>query len=234
VSAENAEILNRVFARRRFVCLIGIDGSGKTTQARRLVEEAGDLPHPPHYIWCRSARWVSGCVVKLAKSAARKRAGAAEESADRAVRNKVFSKKWVATLYTYLTLLEYRGQVLCCLAPARLGGWSVVCDRYLDDAIADLAANYNLDRNGITAMLRNPVLGVFPRPDVTVYVRISAETSAARKDDVNVPSMDYLRDRARVYDALAELQGYPVVDGERTPDEVYQEIIAVLARRFAQ
>ena len=223
--------LFRIFSRPRFICLIGIDGSGKTTQSRRLVEESIAVPYPPKYMWCRYSRRLSGYAVRFARTHSRT-AGEDSYVQDKRMKSALFRRKWIAVLWAYASLVEYWCQILFSIVPRRLAGYSITCDRYTDDALADLVANIGCDRNDISSLLDNPILRLYPKPDATIYLRISPETSVSRKDDPNVPSIEYLRERASIYDVLADIQRHIVVDAEQPSEQVFQEIISLLEERI--
>ena len=231
MSKGNSSSVERLFARPRFVSLIGIDGSGKTTQAMRLAQDAGAAPYPPRYVWCRYSRWLSVHAIRLARALSGKR-GAERYAGEKKAKSNLFRRKWIAATWTYLTFIEYWFQVAFRIGTRKLIRRSMICDRYLDDALADLATNLGSDRDGTAHILRNPILRLYPKPDATVYLRISAETSVARKNDPNVPAIEYLRERVEVYDALAELQGHATVNGEQPPEDVYREIVEALRTRL--
>jgi len=231
MSKGNSSSVERLFARPRFISLIGIDGSGKTTQAMRLAQDAGAAPYPPRYVWCRYSRWLSVHAIRLARALSGKR-GTERYAGEKRAKSRLFRRKWIAAAWTHLTFMEYWLQVAFRIGTRKLIRRSMICDRYLDDALADLATNLGSDHDGTARILRNPLLWLYPKPDATIYLRISAETSVVRKDDPNVPAIEYLRERVEVYDTLAKLQGHATVNGEQPPEDVYREIVEALKARL--
>jgi dTMP kinase len=111
------------------------------------------------------------------------------------------------------------------------GGLVLVCDRYVASSVAYGEAQ-GLDPSWLTDLQK-----FLPPPTLTIFLDISPETAVQRK---SVDRDRYERDLAlqlRVRDSYgrqAVAPGWVIVDGERSPAEVAEEVFAAAASALDQ
>ncbi|MEU4694169.1 thymidylate kinase [Actinoplanes sp. NPDC023714] len=195
------------------VALVGIDGSGKTTQAHRLAEELTAAGIPAAYRRNAGGRhWVGRVAGLLGRDDAEaligRRAMLAVESVLR----------WLAILRTLLRRAFSRE--------------ISVMDRYAFCQYASLRA-----RGAKPAAERRARLAyrLFPAPDVTFLLAVDPAVAQQRIDrrGYDHESMDYLRAAADAYRSLPEYASFVVIDANGTPDEVAAAIRAEFQARLA-
>jgi dTMP kinase len=185
----------------------GLDQSGKQTQAERLrdaLKGAG-----------RKSRLVSfpDYGTSIGEEIARALQGEREYGAD------VMQLLYIANRY------ERKPDLLRWLE----GGLILVCDRYLASSIAYGEA-FGLDAAWLAEMQK-----FLPPPALTILLDIAPETAVQRK---SVDRDRYERDLAllaRVRDSYhrqAADGGWVILDGERSKDEVAEEVITVVQSRL--
>jgi len=183
--------------RLKTVALVGIDGSGKTTQAHRLAEELAAQGLPATYR--RNAggrRWFG----RLA-TAVGKRDG--EELLGRRLMLLVESLlRWLAILRTLLR--------------RTITGELTVMDRYAVCQYASLRARSAPEQAARLAYR------LFPRPDVTFLLAVDPEIAHDRIEarGYDHEEMSYLRAADAAYRSLPEHEHFVVIDANGTPDEV--------------
>jgi dTMP kinase len=192
----------------RTIALVGPDGSGKTTQARRLAAELAALGLPAAY--CRNAggrRWFGRLAARL---------GHADADALLGRRRMLLVEsvlRWLAILRT--------------LVRRTLTGEITVMDRYAVCQYASLRA-----RTADPAAERRArrFYRLFPPPDVTVLLTVDPHTAQHRIDTrgYDHETLDYLTASAAAYRSLPEFNGFVVVDGNGAPDEVAAAIRSAL------
>ncbi|GAB2596611.1 thymidylate kinase [Paractinoplanes abujensis] len=197
----------------RTIALVGMDGSGKTTQAHRLADELRAEGLNAAYRRNAGGRhWFGRVAVRLGRSDADDLLGRRPMLLVEAV------LRWLAILRTLLR--------------RALTGGTVVMDRYAFCQYASLRA-----RGAKPAAERRARLAYrfFPRPDVTFLLDVTPETAYERIEARGYDSetMEYLAAARAAYHSLPEFADFVVIDANGTPDEVAAAIRAELARRGA-
>ncbi len=193
--------------RGRFIVFEGIDGSGKSEQARRLAAALAAEGHsvvstrePTDGEWGRKYRaWA---------------AGGFEAEPDEVLR-------WF--------LADRRDHVAQVVGPALERGDVVVCDRYRDSTRAYQAAQ-GIDRARLDALFAT---AEFPAPDLVLWLRVPVATALARMGKTASERFERADFLFRV-DAEYERLGLAPIDGSGSADEVARQVRArvgaVLAR----
>lgn len=206
VQDRHVEAVDR--GRLRVVALVGIDGSGKTTQAHRLaaaLERAGVST-----TYSRNAggrRWFGRAARRLGRPDAQRLLGR-----------------------TGLLLAE---SVLRWLAIARALVRSAVrrrlavMDRYAVDQYASIRVHSGTRRGERLARF---FYRLFPEPEVTFLLSVDPAEAYRRIGlrGTDHESMEYLNAADAAYRSLPEHQTFVVIDANRSPDEVTAQIAVYL------
>jgi dTMP kinase len=203
-----ADVLDK---RARTIALIGIDGSGKTTQVGRLAEWARAQGHAPIVHPNESLGRIKSQLSRLA----------AEDDLALDDYLGVDLSQILAAVLKWNTLAKV-ADVLAC------PGNVVLFDRY---SYCQLAA---ARRAGWHAReLIEGLYRVFPPPDLTVLLEVDPELAAARIEArggelVDLPFLEF---HAAAYKALPEAGTFVVVDAGSSQEVVWQRVVdAVRAR----
>lgn len=125
------------------------------------------------------------------------------------------------------------------IRPALEAGKMVISDRYTDSTLAYQGAARGLGEALVEQLHAIACRGT--APELTVYLRITPEVSAARlstqkKDRLEAEGGDFHQRVFEAYEALA--RRYPerivVIDGEQTEEQVSAAIWAAVMERWAQ
>lgn len=198
--------------RTTLVALLGIDGSGKTTQAARLVDWLQSRGEAVEY---RKTR--SGGRTKLDKAARR---GGFENFA--ALVGDHGAAVGTAAL-GFMHLHEGREDL------KRPGTWLVV-DRY---AQCHKVRSHQLWPDGLKAL--EIMFERFAEPDLMLYMTIDPAIAAQRTVARGVGRPNTSDELVRMndsYRALPEAARYVEIDADREPDDVHRSIVDAVARRF--
>jgi dTMP kinase len=192
----------------RIIALVGIDGSGKTTQAHRLADDLAREGLPAVYRRNAGGRHWFG---KLAN-----RLGRADADALLGRRAMLFVEsvlRWLAILRALL-LRTFAGRI-------------AVMDRYAFCQYASLRA-----RGAAPAAERRARFAYrpFPRPDVTFLLSVDPRVAQQRVDarGYDHETLDHLTASIAAYRSLPEYADFVVIDANGTPDEVAAAIRAHL------
>jgi thymidylate kinase len=216
------------------VALIGPDGAGKTTVARRLEAE---LPLPVSYLYMGVNADASNKALpttRLARAVKRRRghgpddAGPPPPPSERAAGTRSFKKSLRAGARLANRLAdEWYRQALAWRATRR--GEVVVFDRHF---FADYHA-YDVEggaRLPLSRRIHGFVLArAYPKPDLVVYLDAPGEVLLARKGEGDVAALERRRgDYLRLADVAPD---FVTVDATLPADEVVRAVAAeVLAR----
>ena len=189
--------------RPRVVALVGIDGSGKTTQSRRLATRLTGQGRPASY--SRNAggrRWFG----RLAERVGRTDAEALLGRAGLLLVDSVL--RWLA-IARGLLLARFRGEV-------------AIMDRYAYCQYASIRAH----GGGRWERLARLAYRVFPAPDVTFLLTVEPEEAHRRIEarGTDHETLGYLGAADAAYRSLPEHIKFVIIDANNPPDAVARSI----------
>lgn len=223
-------------SRGKLIVLTGMDGSGKTTQARELASFLARTGHRVEYLWCRGRNLLSlpFMVVGRRLHGAPKTHLHIRGSDDRARETSYQSRKLallrnplIRAAWTFAVLAERLVELSVRVPLARLRNDIVIADRYLYDSLVDLAADLNEAPVAAATCLDRWYVRLLPRPDVVALLDLPEETAFARKTDT--PSIEYLGRRRAIYRSMAKHGRWHEVDAARPMGEVFADIRSAVA-----
>lgn len=197
-----------------FIVFEGIDGSGKTTQARMLAEHLEGLGRRTH-ITAEPTKLPSGVALREALGGKVKKSEcemAVMFVADR-IQHNINAESGIDALVG--------------------AGVDVICDRYYYSSLAyqGQATDYEWVKN---MNLNCPEIR---RPDVCIYIDLLPEQSLERiskgRESLeiyeNVETLTRVRNKfLSVIEDLSKTDNIRIIDGYRTPEEVSAEIAAII------
>jgi thymidylate kinase len=224
------------------ICLTGIDGCGKSTQARMLASRLQAEGWDTATVWTGGRPYVSRPLVRLVKR--RFRAPIQTESGHFEARevgnsaadeftayldrsNRMFERSWILRRgWTDVSLLEHAVEANLAVRPPLRRGQAVVCDRYLFKSVVNLAVLLNLPLIDLPRLLRHPAMHLVPEPTLYFLLDLPAVVAFERKHDL--PAIEYVERRVPIYRALAAYAGMPVVDATQSPAQVADDIWSIV------
>ena len=185
-----------------FICFIGIDGSGKTTVAKKMVEVLLNYDIRSKYVWGGYSLVVLLPFVKMVRKAITRKHNPFTDYSQYHSRLKEFGKRKVLfKIYQHLLLFEYLIEIFIKIKIPLWLGRSIVSDRYIFDTATNIASNYDLSFEEYRRLIDN-LLRLCPKPDIIYFVDTPEEIALKRKNDI--PSLDYLRNRRKYYKRISE------------------------------
>jgi len=193
-----------------FISLEGVDGSGKSTQARLLVEALGE-----------------GTV------AIREPGGT--EAAERIRGLLADPEVELEPLAELMLFLAARADLTeRVIRPALEAGRNVVADRFSDSSIAYQGAARGLGVGEVIGLCETATDGLWP--DLTLLLRLDPETGLGRAeggDRFESEGLELQRAVAVAYEEIAKIASDRVVaiDGSGTVEEVHARVMEVVGER---
>lgn len=195
-----------------FVSLEGIDGSGKSTQARLLAEALG-----PDTLLIREP--------------------GGTEAAER-IRGLLADPSIELDPFAELLLFSSARADLVSrvIRPALEAGKTVVADRFADSSVAYQGGARGLGTSHVLSLTDMVIDGLWP--DVTVLLRIDPETGLGRadgEDRFEAEGLELQRAVAEAYEEIAKIASdrVVVIDAAGSVEEVHERVLEAVRARAA-
>ncbi len=206
----------------KLICFTGIDGSGKTTQAKMLMAGLIRGGFDVEYVWGRGDVVWRRTLAAWGRRLLRRAPDGSEVVDDtptnyRHRKQALLKAPLLRWLWFVLSKAEHVWQIRRAVMPLLRRGEIVVCDRYLWDSTIDLAVTFREQERWMHSRTNRFCRRLVPKPDAIFLIDISMEEALRRKDDI--PDREYLELRMPFYRSLRDVPSVRVVDGTR-PVEV--------------
>ncbi len=193
-----------------FVSLEGIDGSGKSTQAKLLAESLG-----PETLLIREPGGT----------------GAAERIRDLLADPTLKIDPFAELLLFSAARADLVARVI---RPATERGLDIVADRFADSSIAYQGGARGLGTSHVLSLTDTVIDGLWP--DLTVLLRVDPETGLGRadgEDRLEAEGLELQRAVAEAYEEIAAIAAdrVVVVDASGSVEEVHARILEVVRSR---
>lgn len=219
----------------RIIVLMGLDGSGKTTQAELLSKWLNSRGIPSQVVWMRGESYLTLPILKLGKILL----GAPKETKrgeginqGRRYEDYVSSKQslfrsgLLRALWRTLTVFDLFVSVRKAFSRLPVGTRVVVMDRYIYDTFIDIDSAFAAGGAEVDRLLASRSMKFFPKPRNVVLLEITPEEAMKRKDDI--PSIAYLTERHSLYKRVAWTVGATRIDGSLSIEEISSELKALI------
>jgi dTMP kinase len=221
------------FKRGFFVCLVGIDGSGKTTLAKRVVEQLNSRAIDAKYVYSAIFPILLKPFMAVGKRTFLRRTSKFGNYRDYSQKKQEFfsRKKVFASFWRMIVGIDAILQIYWKVAIPIWMGRILVSDRYAYDTLLNVGVGYGASHRQILSSILF-FLRLFPNPDVVFLIDIPEEIAMSRKDDV--PAIEYLQERRGIYLKLAEAFGMTILDGTKSIDELTETVVNIITKRIGE
>ncbi|MFF5173848.1 dTMP kinase [Micromonospora sp. NPDC000089] len=196
-------------ARSVIVALVGVDGSGKSTQAKALARRLAAAGVPATYFENAGGRPLWNALAR--------RLGRRDGV-------HLFGRRVYPALEASVRWLAIARSVLAVRLTGRVG----VMDRWTWCQYVIMRARVDRGEWLVRAAYR-----LFPRPDLVCFLAVPPASAQRRVSErgIDTEELAHLTALDAAYRALPEFGSFVVIDGDRTPDEVAAALDRVLAGR---
>ena len=208
----------------QFICFIGIDGSGKTSQAKMLMKTLRQMGIKCKYVW---GRWTPFMLKPF--EIALNRIYFKGKKIDYNNYNEYVKEKQrliqnykLALIWENLVLFDYFIQFFIKIKLPLLLGITVICDRYIYDTLIDIIVDFKFSGKEIKRMLQSRLLSLFPKPNLTFLLDVPERIACQRKRDLRL--MNYISKRRKTYLHLSQTFQAVIVSNTRNIFNVQKSI----------
>jgi dTMP kinase len=215
------------------IVFTGIDGSGKTTQAKLLVEELQKDGIRASYVWSRWGPLFLRPLIDRWKNNIKRDPGTPKHTADNVKdrKQKLLRNPVLRWIWLFLFFVDYGLQIFVKVRLSLFKEQFVVCDRMHHDAIVDQAVNIGDKREWLLGSLNSFWMRIFfPKPEMVMCFDCPEDIAFSRKSDT--ANLQYLVDRRKIYLKLAEQYGWIKIDGTSSIEEIAHQIKNKVYRKF--
>lgn len=207
------------------VCFSGIDGSGKTTQAERIVAEFEEAGVDATHVWARWRPFFSYPIMGVLYVTLGWR------------RKDYHRSALLRRIWGYFLLVDHLIFFARYIYPHLRSGRVVCIDRYVLDQCVELHYD-GLYRERSAALIESWL----PTPDVTFLMDVPAAVADERKDDtgemldrlhIDADPIDYLRERRELFHKCAG-DRTRVIDTTRPIDQTHETISEAVWRAYLE
>jgi thymidylate kinase len=206
------------------ICLIGIDGAGKTTLSRNLVKRLNQEGIFSVYVYGRTVPILSRLLMWVGRNMFLKKNDLKKDYPEyTSAKLSMMKNPFLKWLYFLSVMIDYYLLIWFKLLLHVFRKEVIVLDRYLyDTVINDLAAHLNYSSDQTKEMI-NRGFRFLPIPDQTFLIDLDPQLAFSRKEDV--VHISYLTDRRNRYLDLHSRPEIVVLSGEDKPDLIQKNIL---------
>ncbi len=205
------------------ICFAGIDGSGKTTCAKMLLQDLRARGMPVKYAWLNPRPLLLTPLRLIARrTVLRGEDIRGDYVSYREKRQEHASKgRFLRKVYYGIMLLDYVIWVYWNLWPYVIRRSTITCDRYVLDLVVNLGEILGYSDQEEISLIRK-LLNVLPKPSLVIVCDVDEMVALQRKSDT--PHISYLSALRPRYRRIAEEFRFPVVDTSYPVDLVGNQI----------
>jgi thymidylate kinase len=207
--------------KKRMVCLVGLDGSGKTAHSIALIDHLRKARIKCRCIWFGNAYFLSFPFMIVCRMLGLTTIYRIENrvtvSEHKYYKNKAISKIWPYVQFVdVMIFVNFRVKMLL------WRGFTIVCDRFVPDIIVELMTDVN-DTGLYKKRIGRLMFRLMPHGSLLVTLDVNEETARRRKSDI--PRLGYLSQRRNNYRLISSYLEIPLVNAEERFEFVQQNLV---------
>lgn len=219
---NNAEKYN---LRGSLIAISGLDGSGKTTQIELLSKYLANRNVKFKHLWFRWVAFLSYPLLALSRLLGYTKWKTVNRSNVRYAERNFYRNRALVRLWPWLFTLDALIYSFLQIKARRILGYIILCDRFIPDIIVDMMCETR-DHHLLKRLIGRLLLSLIPKNSKLIVIDVAENIAYNRKHDI--PSINYLKERRKLYLTLAKILGMPVIDGEKEVYKIHNDILNLL------
>ncbi|MGI6078572.1 MAG: hypothetical protein ACOYCB_10520 [Fastidiosipilaceae bacterium] len=205
----------------KLICIIGPDGTGKTTQANLLVDYLRQQGTDCGYKWLRFHHFFSLPVLAVARLMGLSRVETLE-SGKKIGYHEFHRSRLFSTVYPYVLFIDtLLFMTLKVTIPIKLFGKTIVCDRFIYDTLVDLMISTKNSDILYSGVARRYV-AIIPKNCLVMAFSGDEETLRSRREDIQYDKV--LPQKIHYYDLICDAFSIPTIDASLPIRTVEQSV----------
>ncbi|KUK17267.1 hypothetical protein [Thermococcus sibiricus] len=212
----------------QLICIIGPDGTGKTTQARLLIERLRGMGYTYEYRWMRFHHFISLPVLGLARIL-RLTEVQTLPSGNKIGYHYFYKSKLISTLYPITLYLDSLiAMIFKIYIPLRIQKKRIVCDRFVHDTLVDLAIDLD-DEGFIDSKTAKRFLSLAPKDCLVILLLAPYEKIKNRREDLKFDKS--LKKRIEIYTKLSKrFPEIKIINASLDVESIYEQILGLVVK----
>lgn len=208
------------------IYLVGIDGSGKTTLAKKL-ESLLSQDKKARYFYARHFPVLLAPFKFLASKILLKETDEFKDYEKYIEKKQERSRKlrFFAWIYAFIWMLDYFVVTYLRFLKYLLPKQSVIIDRYYYDVAVNISITLGLSLKQLDKLVGFWSV-LFPKPSITFFLDLPEDIAFKRKDDIQ--SISFLAERRKRYQHLSNNLDWIKIDAAGTAEESQNQITSYL------
>ena len=202
--------------------MIGLDGSGKTTHAFKIISHFQKSGTRCKYVWFGSPYFFSYPFLIICRLLGLTKTHRLRGTVT-CSEHQFYKNKPVALIWSWIQFLDLTFLVSLRVYIPLIMGLTVVCDRFTPDNLVELMTDIR-DEKLYKKFFGHMMLRLIPHSSQVFFLDVNESYAFQRKNDL--PNIDYLVLRKRKYHLIANEYHIPIINAERSVSMVQEEIIA--------
>jgi len=211
----------------KFINVVGIDGSGKTTLCKKLLHEFRKRYPDTQYVHSYHEPFFLKPLKTMARSIFMRGTDEFANYSHYKERKASASRKhrWLSQIYGLMWVFDYTIQAFYKVGMPILMGRRLLLDRYIFDTMLNVSLTSNINPESTYRAL-NILFRILPRPDVVLLIDLPEDVAFNRKDDIQ--GIEYLRERRKRYLSLARKYNFKIINGLDNQEKILKETLNIL------
>ncbi len=206
------------------ICLIGVDGTGKTAHAAQLMDDLKAKRYKAKYVWFGSPYILSYPFMMIARLIGYTKVhylpNNQKYSEHLYCSSKPMALTWKWLQFIDICVLSFIGVFLPTLA-----GYKVICDRYVYDAVVGMMDDLK-DYRLFEGTFARIIFRLKPKLSLVFLLDVDDDTAFGRKGDI--PDLQYVTRRKKSFKLIAGQQNIPVINANRPFAAVHKELTSFI------